>query len=399
VILSHKIRLYPNNKAITYFKKACGIKRFTYNWALDESRRLYEGGIKTNKFDLRKRFTSIIDQEYSWIREVTKWAYEKAIYDLWDSWINWWKGITSSPPKYKKKGKCKESFYLGNNYFTVVNKKIRVSRLGWVRMAQEVRFPGKYKSVTISQSNNKWYASVAVELPGSYSYPHACDNQEVCGIDLGIRDLVVLNNGEKLPAPRELRRRERKLRKLQKSLSRKKRGSNSYKKAKTRLSELYRKIKDTRKDYTHKITSELVKKFRFIGIENLSIKGMIKNRSLAKSLQDAALREIRRQLEYKSQLSGSHTIIADRWFPSTKLCSDCNYKMNKIPLNVRSWTCPACGACHDRDINAAKNLASVALGYRDTLNAGGETVRPYILRNIGLDSMKPELSGPGIPGV
>jgi putative transposase len=390
VILSHKIRLYPNNAQGTYFRRACGIRRFAYNWALAASRRLYEAGEKTSGFDLVKRFNSIKAEQFPWTAEVSKWAPQKAIQDAWDALRRWWDGKAKAP-RFKKKGQCRESFYLGIGALKTDKKKIFIPKLGWVRMAQEVRFPGTIKFVAISQDGDRWFASFNVEIDGSqWSYPHICKTQAVCGVDLGVRDLVVLDDGTRIPAPRGLRRKESLLRRLQKAVSRRVKGSNSRKKAIRALGGAHRKVRDARKAVTHGITAQLVRDFRWIGIEDLNVQGMLRNHRLARSIADAAFGEIRRQIEYKSVLSGSNVAVADRFFPSTKTCSTCGHVLEKLPLGVREWTCPACKAIHDRDENAAINLREVARRYRDTVNAGGGDVRPSILGLVAAP-MKPEV--------
>lgn len=389
--LSHRIRLYPNNKQATYFRRACGVRRLAYNWALAESKRLHEQGTKTSGYDLCKRFNAIKDERYPFVRDVSKWVPQKAIYDAWDSLKRWW-SKTSKAPRFKKKGRCKESFYIGLDKFKCDGKKICIPKLGWVKMAQEVRFPGKQMSVTISQDGDRWFAAVQVEIDESqWSYPHTCETQAVCGVDLGVHDLAVLDDGTKIKAPRGLRRRERKLRKLQKSVSRKVKGSSSRKKAIKALASCHRKIRDTRKDVPHKITSKLVREYRAIGIEDLNVKGMVKNHRLARSVSDASFGEIRRQLEYKAVLAGSEVVVVDRFFPSSKTCSGCGHIVGSLPLRVREWECSACGVVHDRDVNAAINLRKVARRHRETQNAGGEGIRPDDL-GYQAASMKPESS-------
>lgn len=393
MILSHRIRLYPNNKQATYFRRACGIRRFSYNWALAENRRLYEVGERTSGFDLVKRFNSIKAAEFPWTSEVSKWAPQKAIQDAWDALKKWW-AKKARAPRFKKRGRCRESFYIGLGDFEVKGSKLRVPKLGWVRMAQEVRFPGRLKSVTVSQDGACWFVAVQVEVDGSqWSYPHACETQAVCGADLGVRDLVVLDDGTKVPAPRGLRSKERKLRKLQKSLSRKVRGSGGRERAIRALAEAHRKVRDARQAVTHEVTSWLVQKFRWIGIEDLNVQGMLKNHCLARSILDAAFGELRRQLGYKSVLAESNIVTADRFFPSSKTCSDCGYVIEELPLGIREWVCPSCGCVHDRDENAATNLKNIAARYAETQNAGGEDVRPLVPCELGAASMKPEAGG------
>ncbi|MFA5132631.1 MAG: RNA-guided endonuclease TnpB family protein [Candidatus Paceibacterota bacterium] len=370
VFLSHKIRLYPNDKQVSYLKRACGIKRFAYNWALAESRKLYEQGIKTSGYDLSKRFNAIKREQFPFVLEVSKWVSQKAIYDLEDAYKNWW-SKRARAPKFKKKGKCKDSFYLANDATKTVEHRIYISKCGWVRMSQSLRFPGHVMSVVISSEYAKWHASIQVELDGTWSCPHTCKTQAVCGLDMGVRDLVVLDDGTKYLAPRSLRKSEKKLKRLNRVVSRRVKGSNRRKKAVHILSRVHEKVTNIRKDCIHKITAKLVEDYRIIGMEDLNVKGMIKNHHLAKSVSDAAFGTVKSQLEYKTELSGSVLVKADRFYPSSKMCSNCGHVLDTLPLRIRVWTCPGCGAVHDRDVNAAKNLLNVALRYKETVNARG----------------------------
>lgn len=396
MILAHKIRLYPNNKQETYFRRACGTRRFAYNWALAQSKKLYEEDIKTSGYDLSKRFNAIKDKEFPWVREVTKWAPQKGIYDAWDALKRWWKG-QNSKPRFKKKGVSKDSFYLAGTAFAVEEKRLRVSKLGWVRMAQELRLPATPKSVTISRDGDHWYAAIMVELDDDWEYPNACENQEAVGVDLGIKTLATLSDGTSIENPKWLQRHERKLKRLQKSLSRKKKGSKNRKKARAKLARQYRKVRHARQDFIHKMTSELVSKYRYIVIEDLNVKGMLSNRRLAGHIASASFGEIRRQLEYKAELSGSTVLVVDRFFPSSKTCSLCGHVYEDLTLSKREWECSGCGHEHDRDVNAARNLANVAVGYTETKNAGGEESAGHLVElSLGevvkLSSMKQESS-------
>jgi putative transposase len=182
MILAHKIRLYPNNKQKTYFKKACGIKRFAYNWALDESKRLYEEGIKTSGYDLSKRLNLIKREEFPWMYEVTKWASQKAIFDSFDALKKWW-NKKANPPRFKKKGKSKDSFYLGNASVKIKGKRVYIARLGWVRSAQDLRFEGRILSATVSQTAGMWFVSIFVEMENLESTKLI----NVVGVDVGIK--------------------------------------------------------------------------------------------------------------------------------------------------------------------------------------------------------------------
>jgi putative transposase len=396
-MLSHKIKIYPNQKAERYLRSACGTARFAYNWALQTWIQKYQSGEKgMSGFSLVKEFNSIKDESYPWVREVSKWVPQKAIQDLGDAFKRFFKK-ESKYPQFKKKGRSKDSFYLGEKGFKVSGKYLKVGLLERpIKMSNSLRFKGEIKSVTISRSVDEWFASFSIKIPEeTFVYAHACESQDAVGIDLGIKTLAVCSNGTEFENPKPLRLAERKIKKLNKSVSRKQKGSSNRAKACLRLVRAHRKVARIRSNSLHQITSWLVKTFRFIGIEDLNVRGMIKNHKLAKSISDAAFYEFKRQLEYKSKLSGSNIVLADRFFPSSKTCSCCGYIYKELALSERVWTCPVCGAKHERDVNASKNLEFVALRYKETLNACREGVSPNTVAavrrlGVGLSSVKQE---------
>jgi putative transposase len=389
--LSHKIKIYPNEETKVYFAKACGIKRFAYNWALARWKEKYKAGEKgISGFSLVKEWNAIKESEYPWALEVSKWVPQKAIQDLGEAFVRFFEK-KAKYPKFKKKGRCRESFYLGQSALRIKGKRFKIPKLGWVKMAQEVRFPGEIKSVTISKVGSDWFASFSVDLDDSYIYPHCCENQAVVGVDLGVKKLAVFSNETSFDAPRSYRRFEKKLKRANRALSRKVKGSKRRAKAKLTLSKAHLKVKRIREAKIHEITAYAAKNFRVIGVEDLNVRGMLKNHKLAKSVSDASFGEFLRQIQYKALLGGSWIAQADRYFPSSKLCSDCGYKLETLDLSVREWACPDCGVVHDRDLNAAQNLEKVARSYWETLNARGEVVRPKPLKRIRRSSKKREL--------
>ena len=396
VQLAHKIRIYPSQEAEVYLKRSCGIARFAWNWALNQWRTKYAAGEKgMSAYSLDKEFNALKGTEFPWVSEVGVWASKKSIQNLGDAFSRFFKK-TSKYPRFKKKGKSRNSFYIPATHFRLSGRYLQLPKLpGAIKMAQPLRYDGDLRSVVISRDScGDWFASFSVILPESYVYPHLCESQATVGLDVGISTLLTLSTGEKIENPRSLRSKERKIRRLQRSVSRKQRGSRNREKARILLARVHRKVTRIRQDASHRVTSRLVKAFRVIGIEDLNVKGMLKNHRLAASLSDAAFGEIRRQLEYKAPLAGSNVALAGRFYPSSKRCSYCGETLKELSLNVRVWTCPACGACHDRDVNAAHNLDQVAQRYWETLNARGEDVRPPTKTSKGpgkrLSSMRQE---------
>ena len=371
MIVAHRIRLVPSADQEHYFARACGVARFAYNWALAEWQRQYRAGEKPSEVALRKLLNARKDTEFPWMREVTKNAQQQAIKNLGRAYGNFfddlkkyrrgeipWKRVRV--PKFKKKGKTREGFRADNgpdkahpNAVQTDGKRVKLPVIGWVKMREELRFAGSIRSVTISRRADAWYASFAIEV--EYE-PEIRTDASVVGVDLGLTALATLSDGTKTPAPKPLRRYLTKLKRLARGYSRKQRGSKNRAKAKTKLARLHRRIADIRADVLHKLTTNLTR-YRTVVIEDLNVAGMLANRHLSRAIADVGFFEFRRQLDYKAAMAGSTVIVADRWFPSSKLCSVCGVKYENLTLAERFWTCEECGTSHDRDINAARNLA------------------------------------------
>ena len=354
---AHKIRLKPNNVQRTYFAKACGTSRFSYNWALTEWNTQYESYKldrtlpRPSEMDLRRKLNSIKKDSYPWMLEVTKCAPQQAIKDLGSAFNNFFKG-TGKYPKKKKKF-VNDSFYLSNDQFKVSGRSIRIPNLGWVTMCESLRFEGKVVSATISRQAGRWYVAINVEADIKVKIPNS-KNQRVTNLDLGLRHLAIFPNGTKLPNPKVFDMLLKRKRRLNRSLSRKVRGSSNYKKARLRLASLDVKISDIRRDNLHKFTSWVIANYGFVAIEDLDIKAMMKNKFLARLIADASWYEIRRQLEYKASTHGVVIQPIARYYPSSKTCNSCK-AINRSLRDQEYWTC-SCGVKHDRDVNAAINI-------------------------------------------
>ena len=355
---AHRIKLKPNNKQVTYFKKACGVRRLAFNWGLAEWKRQYEVGEKPSAFGLNKQFNAVKKSEFPFVSEVTKCAPQRAFADLEKAFKKFFKK-TSRYPKFKKKGQ-RDSFYVDNLKFKLNGKSIKIPKLGWVRMQESQRLPGRRLSATVSKEAAGWFVSITVEIPDGSE----CSDSQVysaVGVDLGIDKLAVLSNGRIFENPKTTKKYEKRLRRLNKSLARKKKGSSNREKAKKKLGLLHSRIRNVRKDFLHKLTSYLADNYSDICIEDLNTSGMVKNRRLAKSVQDASFSEIRRQLVYKS----IRVHVVGRFFPSTKLCMACG-QLHDMPLNKRTFQCSCNGVSIDRDLHAAQNI----------LRAGCPNVKP-----------------------
>jgi putative transposase len=334
-----------------YFTRACGVSRFAYNWGLAEWKRQYEAGQKPSGQSLKKQFNSIRHVDFPWSGEVLRDATSQPFTNLQSAFGSFFKK-KSRFPRFKKKG-IHDSFYVANDRFETIGLKIRIPKLGWVRMCEALRFEGKILSAVVSRTANRWFVSISVEIPDCAI---TFENQEVVGVDLGIKTLATLSNGEKFEAPKPLARSLDRLRRLNRQLSRKQKGSRNRIKARERLAKLHYRISCIRFDALHKLTTSLVQRFGTIVIEDLNVAGMVKNRHLSRAISDLGFGEFRRQLEYKTKAANSDLVVADRWYPSSKLCFDCGFVIDILPLSIREWICPSCGSVHDRDENASRNL-------------------------------------------
>ena len=374
-IRGHIIALDPNNTQATYFKKACGVARFAYNWALGQWEKQYEQdkqyrndclnkGIqidetklnKPSQGKLRKQLNSIKRQQFPFMLEVTKCSPQLAIMQLGDAFKRFFKG-ESKYPQFRKKG-VNDRFSLSNDQFRIDGKRIKIPNLGWVKMRENLRFDGKILSAKVFTKGGKWFVSIAVELSET-TKPLPKTGKSV-GLDLGITDLATLSDSTKIQAPKPLKNKLKKLRQLNKSLSRKQKGSNNREKAKTKPSRLHLNIRNIRADFLHKLTTDLVKRFDVICLENLNVKGMVQNRKLSRAISDLGFYEFKRQLIYKANQWGKTVKEVDRFYPSSKTCHCCNHKVDELPLNIRNWQCPSCNTNHDRDINASVNILNHA---------------------------------------
>ncbi len=356
MILSHKIRIYPTKKQEILLIKSCGVARFAYNWGLAEWKKQYENGEKPNGNKLKKQFNSIKKSEFTWVYECPKDANQKPFIDLQNSFTRFFKKI-SGFPKFKKKGQ-RDSFYISNDQFSIKSGIVKLPRIGNVKISESLRFDGKIMSATISRTADMWFISISVEIK-DYQRERIFDNK--IGIDLGIKDFIITSNGNKSGRLNPLKQNLKKLRKLSRRHSRKKKGSKNRNKSRIKLAKLHYKITCKRKDSIHKVTNQLCKENQFIAIEDLNVKGMIKNRKLSRSITDVGWAKFRRQLGYKSLIYNNIIIVINRFFPSSKQCSNCGCLKDDLKLSDRIYKCEHCGYIIDRDINASINILNEGL--------------------------------------
>ena len=378
MITSIKVRLRPNKKQLTKLFQYVGCSRFAYNWTIACQQENYKRG---NNFlsdnDLRKEFTQLKKREdYEWLNHISNNVPKQAIKDACNAYKRFFKGQCKYP-KFKTRKQSSQSFYQDNVkiQFTdthvkvegfAISKKRNKQRLNWIRLCEKGRIPPdvKYTNPHFTYDGLHWYVSVGIELPDSTTIP----TNEGIGIDLGIKDLAVCSDGftyKNINKTHKVRKIEKRQRRLQRSVSRRyeknKKGvcycktCNIIKRQKELL-KVTKRLTNIRRNHLHQTTSDIIKrKPSFICIEDLNVSGMMKNRHLSKAVQQQGFYELRRQLQYKAERNNIPVIIADRFFPSSKLCSCCGNVKSDLKLSDRIYRC-ICGNTIDRDFQASLNL-------------------------------------------
>ena len=360
MIRCHKIRLYPNKAQEEYFSKCLGIARLSYNWMLGEWAREYLAGGKPNELALRRKFNAIKREQFPFITEVSKSVPQNAMMNPGRAFQNFFKK-KARHPQFKSKHHSDTSIRMDDGSLCglpkIISKRIQFAKMkSWVKMTESPRFSGKLMSSTLSRRAGQWFVSLVFECE---TPTQAVKTHKTCGVDLGCKDLATLSidgKTEKIQGPKALKNNLGKLKRYGRSLSKKKSGSRNREKAKTKLARLHLRIANVRADATHKLTSRLAKTCENVVIEDLNVKGMLRLRSLSRSVSDQSFSEFRRQLDYKCAMYGSNLVVVDRFYPSSKTCSSCGNIYADLTLSMREWKCPKCGIVHDRDGNAARNL-------------------------------------------
>jgi putative transposase len=341
---AHKIRLVPTKAQETALRKACGVARYTWNWALAEWDRQYKAGLKPTAFKLKKQWNQ---EKPEWVYESPKDANQQPFSFLGKAWNAFFKGTTGRP-SFKKRG-LQDNFYVSNDKFSVAGRRVRLPIIGLVKMREPLRFEGKIMSATVSCRAGRWYISIQVEMPELLrSSPSSA-----VGVDVGIKDIAVASDGSTCPNLRQLKHSQRQLRRAQRIVARRQKGSANRRKAIVKLQRIHERIVNRRNDAIHKFTSRLAKNHSLAVIETLEVAEMKENapRYLRVLLQDTAMREVHRQLEYKLP-----TVKAPAKYASSKTCSACGFKKEILALSERTYRCEICGHEQDRDLNAANNL-------------------------------------------
>lgn len=409
--LTHKIALRPTPEQADYFHRACGTARRVWNWALAEWNRQYSAGLRPNGLALKKQFNAIkysdpnwLDEHgQPWLKTIHRDAHAQPFEHLKRAWNRFFEDLKAGariapeskaerralrqqgvklayPPTFKKKGRSRDSFYVANDKFKIEGQRIRLPLVGWVETTESLRLDGKIMGATVSRTADRWFIAIQVEVPEAQYYRRRT-GQGVIGVDLGLKAAATLSNGERIEAPKPLKAALRRLKIRARRLSRKVEAakvaagfapkaslpkgtrlpvSNNRKKSAAILARLHARVANIRADFIHKLTTRLCRDNQAVVIEDLHVKGMMANDKLARALSDVGFGMIRRQMEYKAKRYDTRLVIADRWYPSSRLCSVCGWQHEELTLKDRQWTCPNCGTDHDRDLNAALNLKRLA---------------------------------------
>lgn len=357
MLKAYKYRLYPNKEQREYINKTIGCARFIYNKMLGDKIAHY----KETK-EMLKNTPSQYKKEYEWLKEVDSLALANAQMNLDKAYKNFFRDVKVGFPKFKSKKKSSNSYTTNNQKGTVYieNGYIKVPKLKtMIRIQQHRKFVGTIKSCTISKSKtNKYYISILVDVDIK---PLPKTDKKV-GIDLGLKEFAICSDGYRVPNPKFLRRTEKRIKFLQRSLSRKQKGSSNRDKARLKLAKTFEKLVNQRKDFLHKLSTKLINENQVIVIEDLKVSNMVKNHKLAKAISEASWSEFRTLLTYKAEWYGRELLIAPSNYASSQLCHVCGYKNVDVKnLGLRAWKCPCCNTEHDRDMNASINLLKLAM--------------------------------------
>ncbi|MNN08572.1 putative transposase [compost metagenome] len=373
MILAKKVRIIPSLEQEQQLWKSVGTARFIYNWTLAKQEENYtqkgtsKNGYKfINDGDLRKEITLMKQtEEYKWLDEVSNNVAKQAVKDGCNAYKRFFKGLAYKP-RFKSKRKSKPSFYNDNIKFKVKSNKVLIEKVGWIKTVEQIPMDVKYSNPRVSFDGDHWYISVGIEKDN----PIVKLTDESIGIDVGIKDLAICSNGmtfKNINKTGLVKKLEKRLRRLQRKVSRKydlnKEGRKFVKtsniiKLEKQIRLLHRKLSNIRNNHLHQATTKIVKtKPSRVVMEALNIKGMMKNKHLSKAIAQQGLYEFKRKLQYKCEFYGIEFVEADKWYPSSKTCSECRHVKTKLSLSERTYICEECGCVIDRDYNASINLS------------------------------------------
>ena len=369
---AYKFRFYPTDEQKQILAQTFGCARFVYNRMLKvRTDAWYENQQRIGYHETSSLLTELKKQpEFYWLNDVSSVPLQQSLRHLQTAFANFF-AKRNGYPKFKSKHGLNSAEYT-TSAFRWNGKDMTLAKMKEplaVRWSRTIPKAAKVTTVTVSNDHaGRYFVSMLCDDAVSSLPLH----EGKVGLDLGLNSFAVLSTGEKVSAPNTFRKNEKKLAKLQRRLAKKLKGSKNRTKARLKVARLAAKVSDTRKDFLHKLSTRLIRENQTIAVETLAVKNMMRNRHLSKSIADAGWGEFVRQLTYKAHWYGRTLVGIDKWYPSSKRCSDCGFVLTKIPLSVRKWACPECGANHDRDVNAARNILAAGLA----VSALGESVIP-----------------------
>ena len=375
----YRYRLYPHPHQKAVLARTFGCARVVWNDALALSQELYKQGEKyLGGAGLQKRCITQAKRtsERAWLAEVSNVPLQQSVRDLDQAFRNWWKSKgKSGAPRFKRRSNALGIRFVRSGFW-VEGETLRLTKVGNVPIHWSWDLPAPPRSVTVVKDcRDRYYVSFVVDVEDQ---PLPANGKAI-GVDLGLTSFAVTSEGEKVRPPKFLPAALKRLRRLQRNLKGKVKGSNRLANAKRRVANLHGKIADRRLDFLHKLSTRFIRENQTVVIEDLNVSGLVKNRKLSRAIADAGWRMLRMLLEYKAERYGRELKMISRWEPTSQVCSTCGHRDGKKPLNVRTWTCSACGAEHDRDVNAANNI--LAAGLVERLNgcgADGKTGSPAL---------------------
>ncbi|MFQ6326565.1 RNA-guided endonuclease InsQ/TnpB family protein [Nocardia sp. CWNU-33] len=378
---AYKYRFYPNEQQADLLSRTFGCVRYVYNRALTERTRAWSTERRGTSYGQTSALLSAWkgEPDFEWLNEVSCVPLQQTLRHLQRAFASFWRK-QSGYPRFKSRKRSRASAEFTRSGFRYRNGKLWPAKCAdplnivWSRSLPDGADPS---TVTVTRDRaERWFVSMLVEDPDIRSLP---ESSATVGVDAGLTALVTLSTGEKVTNPRPERTDRIRLARAQRALSRKQVGSANRAKARIRVARVHTRISDRRRDYLQKLTTRLVRENQTIVIEDLAVRNMLGNHRLARAISDAAWSQLRIMLEYKCRWYGRRLVVVDRWLPSSKTCGSCGFLAESMPLSVREWTCQECGAIHDRDINAARNILAAGLA----VTACGDGVRPGRLQPGG----------------
>ena len=362
---AYKYKMKPTFKQQKCLNKAFGCCRFIYNWGLDKKIQSYKQEKKSIGYvELAHELTKLKnDGKHEWLKEVNNTSLQQSLRNLDAAFVRFFREKKGFPKFKSKKKNIESAKYINAVHFDFDNWKVKIPKIGWVRLCKNKTFDLSMKYGTLTVSKDKcgdyWCSIVVYDVEEKPKTKVSIDNS--VGIDLGIKDYAILSDGTKYGNPKFLEKGQKRLKTLQRRFARTEKKSNRHEALRLKVAKCHRDIANRRNDFLHKLSSMLTEQYGTICLEDLNVEGMMKNKHLSNSIQSAAWSEFVRQLKYKGDWYGKNVIFIGRFEPSSKTCSKCGYVKSDLQLNEREWVCPKCGEKHDRDVNAAINIRDFAL--------------------------------------